>query len=165
MAFTIYISDTSPELASVRAVLLQQISEKGMTATWLTDEERPRADMLDIVRRKIGSADAFISLITYVHGWTPTDTGSKSLTEIECDLAFEAVKPAAILLPETGSSIDTYLRMWALDQTDSDHLFRYRRLLVQIDRHSHPLGSPNPTGSIHDDSLGTIRASRSHSIP
>ena len=120
MAFTIYISDTSPELASVRAVLLQQISEKGMTATWLTDEERPRADMLDIVRRKIGSADAFISLITYVHGWTPTDTGSKSLTEIECDLAFEAVKPAAILLPETGSSIDTYLRMWALDQTDTD---------------------------------------------
>ncbi len=120
MAFNIYISDTSPELANVRAVLLQQITEKGMTPTWLTDDERQRPDMLDIVRRKIASADAFISLITYIHGWTPANTGSKSLTEIECDLALEAVKPSAILMPETDSDIDNYLRMWAIDQSDEE---------------------------------------------
>jgi nucleoside 2-deoxyribosyltransferase len=120
MAFTIYVSDTSPELANVRAVLLQQITEKGMTVTWLTDEERQRADMMDVVRRKIASADAFIALITYLHGWTPSNTGSKSLTEIECDLALEAVKPSAILMPETDSDIDGYLRMWALDQSDAE---------------------------------------------
>ncbi|MBI1282242.1 MAG: DUF4062 domain-containing protein [Anaerolineaceae bacterium] len=120
MAFTIYISDTSSDLANVRAVLLQQISEKGMTADWLTDEERQRSDMLDIVRRKIASADAFISLITYIHGWTPADAGSKSLTEIECDLAMQAVKPSAILMPESNSEIDIYLRMWALDQSDDE---------------------------------------------
>ncbi len=120
MTFTIYISNTSPELANVRAVLLQQVTEKGMTADWLTDNERQRPDMLDIVRRKIASADAFISLITYIHGWTPPDAGSKSLTEIECDLALEAVKPSAILMPETNSNIDTYLRMWALDQSDDE---------------------------------------------
>jgi len=120
MAFTIYISNTSPELDNVRAVLLQQITEKGMTTTWLTDEERQRPDMLDIVRRKISTADAFISLITYVHGWTPANMGSKSLTEIECDLALEAVKPSAILMPETDSDIDTYLRMWAIDQSDEE---------------------------------------------
>jgi hypothetical protein len=120
MAFTIYISDTSPELDNVRAVLLQQITKKGMAAVWLTDAEREGADMLDIVRRKISSADAFISLLTYLHGWTPPDMGSKSLTEIECDLALEAVKPSAILLPETNSDIDTYLRMWALDQSNED---------------------------------------------
>ena len=117
MTFTIYISDTNPELANVRAVLLQQITEKGMTADWLTDDERQRPDMLDIVRRKITSADAFISLLTYLHGWTPADTGSKSLIEIECDLALEAVKPTAILLPEIGSEIDKYLRMHALEQS------------------------------------------------
>ncbi len=120
MTFTIYISNTSPELANVRAVLLQQITEKGLTADWLTDDERQRPDMLDIVRRKIASADAFISLITYIHGWIPSDAGSKSLTEIECDLALDAVKPSAILMPETNSDIDTYLRMWALDQSDDE---------------------------------------------
>ncbi|MEP6988937.1 MAG: DUF4062 domain-containing protein, partial [Chloroflexota bacterium] len=120
MAFTIYISNTSPELDNVRAVLLQQITEKGMTADWLMEDERQRPDMLDIVRRKIASADAFISLVTYLHGWTPADTGSKSLTEIECDLALEDVKPSAILLPEVKSDIDTYLRMQALDQTDAE---------------------------------------------
>jgi hypothetical protein len=120
MAFTIYISATSHELANVRAVLLQQITEKGMTADWLTDEERQRPDMLDIVRRKIASADAFISLLTYLHGWTLTDMGSKSLTEIECDLALEAVKPSAILLPESGSEIDDYLRMHALEQSGDE---------------------------------------------
>ena len=106
MAFSIYISATSPELDEVRAVLLQQINEKGMTAVWLTDEERHRADMLDIVRRKITSADAFISLVTYLHGWTPPNMGTKSLAEIECDLALEAVKPTAILLPEINSEIE-----------------------------------------------------------
>lgn len=120
MTFTIYISNTSPELANVRAVLLEQITKKGMTTIWLTDEERQRADMLDIVRRKITSADAFISLVTYQRGWTPPDMGSKSLVEIECDLALEAVKPSAILMPETNSDIDTYLRMRALDQSDED---------------------------------------------
>ncbi|MCC6895490.1 MAG: DUF4062 domain-containing protein [Anaerolineae bacterium] len=118
MTFTIYISDISPELANVRAVLLEQITQKGMTAVWLTDEERSRADLVDTVRRKIAAADAFISLVTYVHGWTPPDTGTKSLVEIECDLALEAVKPAAILMPEANNTIDTTLRMWALDQTD-----------------------------------------------
>lgn len=118
MTFTIYISDTSPELADVRAVLLQQIAQMGMTADWLTDEERARPDLVDTVRRKIGSADAFISLVTYVHGWTPPDMGTKSLVEIECDLALESMKRTAILMPETKSEIDTTLRMWALDQTD-----------------------------------------------
>ncbi len=118
MTFTIYISDTSPELDNVRAVLLQQITEKGMSTEWLTDDERKRPDMLDIVRRKIALADAFISLLTYQHGWTPPDAGSKSLTEIECDLALEAVKPSVILMPEANSSIDEYLRMHALDQSD-----------------------------------------------
>src|SRR5689334_20347744 len=89
MAFTIYISNTSPELDNVRAILLQQITQKGMSANWLTDDERQRPDMLDIVRRKIASADAFISLVTYLHGWTPPNMGSKSLTEIECDLALQ----------------------------------------------------------------------------
>src|SRR6185503_15261315 len=120
MTFIIYISDTNSELANVRAVLLQQITQKGMTAVWLTQDERQRPDMLDIVRRKIASADAFISLVTYLHGWTPPNMGSKSLTEIECDLALEAVKPSAILLPETDSDIDIYLRMWALDQSNAD---------------------------------------------
>ncbi len=124
MTFTIYISDTSPELANVRAILLQQITEKGMTVTWLTDDERLRPDMLDIVRRKIASADAFISLITYVHGWTPANMGSKSLTEIECDLAMQAVKPTAILMPEGDSEIDTYLRKWALDQSDDERSYQ-----------------------------------------
>ena len=118
MSFTIYISYTNPELANVRAVLLEQIAQKGMTTAWLTDEERSRADIINTVRRKIASADAFISLVTYVHGWTPPDTGTKSLVEIECDLALEAVKPTAILMPEANSEIDTTLRMWALDQTD-----------------------------------------------
>ena len=120
MTFTIYISDTSPELSNVRAVLLQQITEKGMSAVWLDADERQRPDRLDIVRRKITSADAFISLITYLHGWTPPDRGSKSLTEIECDLALEAVKPTAILMPESNSSIDSSLRMWALDQSEAE---------------------------------------------
>ncbi len=124
MTFIIYISDTSPELANVRAVLLQQITEKGMTVTWLTDDERLRPDMLDIVRRKIASADAFISLITYIHGWTPANMGSKSLTEIECDLALEAVKPTAILMPESDSDIDMYLRKWALDQSDDERSYQ-----------------------------------------
>ncbi len=120
MAFTIYISDTSPELADVRAVLLQQITEKGMATIWLDADERQRPDMTDIIRRKIASADAFISLVTYVHGWSPADMGGKSLMEIECDLAMQASKPSAILIPENGSDIDTYLRMWALDQTDAE---------------------------------------------
>lgn len=117
MTFTLYISDTNPELANVRAVLLEQIAQKGMTAIWLTDEERARPDLVDTVRRKIGAADAFISLVTYVHGWTPPDMGTKSLVEIECDLALEAVKPTAILMPHANSDIDSTLRMWALDQT------------------------------------------------
>lgn len=120
MAFTIYISDTSPELASVRALLLQQITEKGMRSVWLEADERQRPDMLDIVRRKIASADAFVSLLTYVHGWSPTDMGGKSLTEIECDAAMDVGKPSAILMPESGSDIDRYLRMWALDQTETE---------------------------------------------
>lgn len=120
MAFTIYISDTSPELTDVRAVLLQQITEKGMATIWLDADERQRPDMADIIRRKLASADAFISLVTYVHGWAPADMGGKSLAEIECDLAMQASKPSAILIPESGSEIDTHLRMWALDQTDAE---------------------------------------------
>ena len=44
MAFTIYISDTSPELANVRAVLLQHITEKGMTPIWLDANERQQPE-------------------------------------------------------------------------------------------------------------------------
>lgn len=120
MPFTIYFSDTSRELANLRPVVIEQIAKLGMTTVWLEDSERQRPDMLDIVRRKIAAADAFVSIVTFVRGWEPADMGGKSLTEIECDLAIEAVKPMAILMPDTSSRELSYLRVWGVQQRDDE---------------------------------------------
>lgn len=120
MPFTIYFSDTSRELANLRPVVIEQITKLGMTSVWLEDSERQRPDMLDIVRRKIAAADAFVSIVTFVRGWEPADMGGKSLTEIECDLAIEAVKPMAILMPDTSSRELSYLRVRGVLQSDDE---------------------------------------------
>lgn len=120
MPFTIYFSDTSRELANLRPVVIEQITKLGMTTVWLEDSERQRPDMLDIVRRKIAAADAFVSIVTFVRGWEPADMGGKSLTEIECDLAIEAVKPMAILMPDTSSRELSYLRVRGVLQSDDE---------------------------------------------
>lgn len=120
MPFTIYFSDTSRELANLRPVVIEQITKLGMTSVWLEDSERQRPDMLDIVRRKIAAADAFVSIVTFVRGWEPADMGGKSLTEIECDLAIEAVKPMAILMPDTSSRELSYLRVRGVLQSNDE---------------------------------------------
>ncbi|MBL8120605.1 MAG: hypothetical protein JNJ78_23980, partial [Anaerolineae bacterium] len=57
---------------------------------------------------------------TFVRGWEPADMGGKSLTEIECDLAIEAVKPMAILMPDTSSRELSYLRVRGVLQSDDE---------------------------------------------
>ncbi len=120
MPYTVYVGDTSSELADLRTVILDQIKSAGMNAVQIEETDRGASNMLDIVWQKMSGADYFISVVTYKRAWEPEGTGGKSLAEIEFDLAQELKKPSAILLPQDDSQMAMYLRMRALLQSPMD---------------------------------------------
>lgn len=121
MPFQIYISDTSPELDNLRPVLVEQIRQKGMTPVWIEDSERHQKNLLDIVQNKIKQADAFVSIITFKRAWQPADMGGRSLAEMECDVAMQAGKPLAVLLPASNTDTTNNLRQHSLIQSEAEN--------------------------------------------
>jgi hypothetical protein len=121
MPYTVYLGDTSSELADLRPIIIQQIQAAGMIPVQLEDNERQLPDMPDIVKRKLTDADYFISIVTYKRAWEPEGMGGKALAEIEYDLAQELGKPSAILLPAEASEMAMRLRARALLQSPADH--------------------------------------------
>lgn len=113
----VYFSDTSDELAELRAVLVDQIRQTGMTPVWIEAAEKQRPDLLEIIKNKIADSDAFISILTYKSAWQPDGFQGQSLAELEYDAAQTAQKPTAVLLPRPVSEMGMYLRMRALGQS------------------------------------------------
>lgn len=120
MPTKVYFSDTSSELDELRPVLIEQIRQAGITPIWLTEDEKQKPDIAEIVKQKIADADAFISIVTYKRGWEPTSMNGKSLAQIEYETARASGKPAAMLMPARDSDMDKYLRTRALGQSEAD---------------------------------------------
>jgi hypothetical protein len=115
MANSVYFSDTSSELQDLRPVIVERIQAAGLIPVWLEETERHSPDMLEHLRRKIGSATAFISLVTYRRAWETA--GGRALAEVEYEIAREYGKPLAVLLPRPGSEMAMYLRRRAFNQS------------------------------------------------
>jgi hypothetical protein len=120
MAYKVYLGDTSSELADLRPILMEQVIGAGMIPVQMSDGERGKSDMVDILRRKMTEADYFITIVTYKRAWEPKGMGGKSLAEVEYDLAQELGKPSAVLMPEEMSEIGVRLRVQALLQSPDD---------------------------------------------
>ncbi|MBL8161222.1 MAG: DUF4062 domain-containing protein [Anaerolineae bacterium] len=126
MAKYIYFGDTSSELQRLRPVLIDQIRQMGLTPVWLSDDEKQRPDMRDIVQRKISDCDAFISLVTFLRGWEPQGMGGQSLAEIEFNIMQSLGKTSAILLPSSDGEMAKDLRMRSLLQPPPDMIAQKR---------------------------------------
>lgn len=123
MPYTVYVGDSSSDLRDLRPLLIEQIKQAGMQPAMLeAGEERSDSGLLDVVRRKIHDADYFMTIIAFRRGWSPPGLGGKSLSEVECDLAREAGKPSAVLLPQPGSEIAESLGMRAMLQSPIERL-------------------------------------------
>jgi hypothetical protein len=120
MSRKIYLSDTSSELQDLRPLVVAQIQAAGMTPLRLEESERRAPDMLNILRRKIQAADAFIGIVTFKRGWEPVGMSQRSLTEIEYDAAREQGIPTAMLLPTPQSALALSLRKHTFGQEIQD---------------------------------------------
>lgn len=106
----IYVSDTSSELQDLRPLVIEQIQAAGMTPLWMEDDERHAPDMLDIVKRKVRMADAFIGIVTFKRGWEPVGMEQTSLAELEYDTARALPIPTTMLLPNPHSALALSLK-------------------------------------------------------
>lgn len=126
MAKNIYFGDTSSELQPLRPILIEQMRQMGLTPVWLSEDEKQRPDVGEIVQRKIGECDAFISLVTFMRGWQPEGMGGQSLAEVEFRTAQSLGKPSAILAPSPDSRMALHLRMRSLGQPPPEMIAQKR---------------------------------------
>jgi hypothetical protein len=134
MAYSVYVGDTSSELASVRGLLLEQIRQAGLQPVILSEGGRQDdAGLRGRVRAKIEAADTFIDIITFRRGWEPASLGGQSLAEVEYDLAQAMDKPIAILMPRPGSELADNLRQRSVDQ-DPMHREAQRAFMQRVER-------------------------------
>lgn len=120
MSKKIYLSDTSSELQDLRPLIVAQIQAAGMTPVWLDETERHAPDLLNIVQRKIQTADAFIGVVTFKRGWEPIGMEQRSLTEIEYASALQQDIPTVMLLPDPKGALAFSLRKHILGQDIQD---------------------------------------------
>jgi hypothetical protein len=122
MPYSVYLGDTSSELEDLRPIVIDQIKLAGMTLVEMTGADRQKPNMPDVVRQKIQGADYFITIVTYKRAWEPGNQGGKSLAELEYEIALEAGKPLAVLLPQDKSEMGMFLRVRSLGQKPADAL-------------------------------------------
>ncbi|MBZ0301765.1 MAG: DUF4062 domain-containing protein [Anaerolineae bacterium] len=117
MARSVYVGDTSSELAEVRRLLTDQIGSAGLLPVMLDARERQDdADLRGRVRSKMQAADAYIGVMAYRRGWEPAHLDGQSLAEVEYATAHELGKPVGILTPKPDSDLAQDLRQRAIGQ-------------------------------------------------
>ncbi len=136
MAFSVYVGDTSEELAGVRRLLVDQIQGAGLQPVMLADSKRQdTADLQDRVRGKIAFAQAFITVLAYRRGWEPDSLNGRSLAEVEYDAARELGKTIAVLVPRPESELAGQLRQRAVGQAPM-YRQKQRTFMQQVERES-----------------------------
>jgi hypothetical protein len=117
VARSVYVGDTSSELAEVRRLLTDQIGSAGLLPVMLDARERQDdADLRGRLRSKMQAADAYIGVMTYRRGWEPAHLDGQSLAEVEYATAHELGKPVGILTPKPDSDLAQDLRQRAIGQ-------------------------------------------------
>ena len=123
MPTTVYCATTSREIATIRNLLIHQITDAGMTAIMVSDDEQvDDARLINPIRYRIADADAIILVVTYNRAPTFASLSGRSLPEIEYALAHELGKTIGVFMPEPESDMAMYLRQRAIGQAPHDRI-------------------------------------------
>jgi hypothetical protein len=139
VAASIYIGDSSAEIADLRKLLVDQIRQAGLNPLTLDDSERQDdADLLERVRAKIRAADQFVGVVAFKRGWEPASLDGYSLTEVEYGLARGLRKPVTMLMPRPDGDLAQSLRQRAMGQSPASREAQ-KQWMRQVERDSRVL--------------------------